>query len=648
MAKWNKETTQEDLELFSDNPEVREERLRRRKRMAGVILGSTVVVLVGGKLGYRAFKSWRVDRNLVEAEMAAKEGEWAEARAKARSVLLIRSADFRALQVWTEALSHLKEPRTYIAAASLFHRPESSLADKLMALRTMVHQAPDAVTLSSFMSLDPEVQESLEFQTALAPIMIRRGRGDFVISKLKEHDEYAENAAARLEIIRALLSKPGRERVEQAVDLMLDLMEEGEEEEALEALLLLGGVPKGLDRISMRSQLPEWVDQASGAKVLHHLFSLHPELAASVGDLKQRDRIFRKAIDAHGTGDPAAVGAWLIRHDQVDKALDFLEEPAERFPDAYISWLHALLKAGHDERLKVALETPPASADLVEVGLVRAVLARRKGDKAAEAAGWTEAMNQAAFDLNKNRFIEIGRYADALDAKDAAADAWVAAVRLGWGAIPLQRDLEEKIEYLTRLERQGDLLVLFRGLLRVEPQNSKLLAKYYYLALIHHTLSPGAILDDLRWLSNEIPDEAIIRVSVVLGLLQMGSGEEALEEVESISFEEGVSETMRAALKGSSLVVAGDLEAGQKILNGLEWSRLTRQERLAFTRILEKWGRDEVTLPNLELEEVAPLPEEIPVWRKALEKREAQISDDQLPELPTFKLPEVRELEGDE
>lgn len=636
MAKWNPQTTQQDLAPFSNDPRVRKELRKHRLRILVAVLVCGTIVALGAKPAYRYLRNVQIDRNLEAAKAAARVEDWGTARNLARSVLLARQGDFEAFRIWHQALSRMGEPRTYMVAANLFTDPRASRQDQLDALKVMALQAPQAVALSAYASMDQAMQEDPDALAAIAPLLTRRGETALVEKVLRATPALTTDPAIRLELLRALCSRPTTERVAEARTLFSELISAKASEPALEALLILGETPGGLAPGSPLPPLPEWVNLQPKATTLHHLLALHPALEAVP---EVANSVFQGAINRFLAVDPGTLGTWLIRHDQTARVASLLEEPAKTSPTAFIARLHALLREKRSADITAALAAPPDSCDLVDLELVKAAAARLRKDSAAETNAWNQALNNAAFDQSRNRFLEVGKYAGLLGAATVTDDAWVAAIRVGWGQIPLYRDLTRVFASLASQGRSEDLLAICRTLMRFEPHNPDLINNYFYLALLHEVAAPATVAKELEQLVAAHPQAAEYRSALALAYLMADRPQQALQQLPALKESKRVSPLMCRALEGSALLLTGQADAGRTLLEGVNWAAFMRAEALAFRNLLIRLELKNLPLPTMAMVEVTSDPDAIPAWRKAVERLEKDRARDVLPSLPAPKIP---------
>ena len=246
-------------------------------------------------------------------------------------------------------------------------------------------------------------------------------------------------------------------------------------------------------------------------------------------------------------------------------------------------------------------------------------------------------MNRAAFNTQHNRFIEIARIAQHNGAREAAIDAWVAAVRLGWGQVPLYNDLIPVINALAAKGRSEDLLAMCRTLLHFEPFHTDLRNNFYYLALIHSLLPPDKVAAATAQLLAENPQRPGFNSPLMLAEMLAGRPADALSRLPDLHRCKDVDPMMQTALEGSARVLVGQTDAGTALLRQVQWERLMRQERLVFRDLLVKLKLAALPLPETKNDPAAAAPDQIPAWRKAMENLEKDRSSEPLPALHSPK-----------
>ncbi len=600
-----------------------------------MLLDAGIIVLLIGlgfaaKPAYHAYRGFQVNRNLAAATAASLHGDWGTARDQARSVLLARQDDFEAFRIWSRACGKLGEPRAYMAAARFFNDPRATRDDLLEALRLMAQQAPQAMVLSAYDKLPKNLRAEGIFRAAIIPVFIQRGEIAATERGLREVTGPANEPEVRLELLRTLCSHPDAGRVAEARRIFSELIAAHADAQALAALCILGDSSRGLASGSTLPDIPAWLKTQPQATTIHHLLAMHPALDARP---EEADSIYQAAIARFLASDPAVLGNWLVRHGKADLAVSALAEPARTRSDAYLARLHALLRLEHTDELADALVEPPDSVDLVETEIVNAIQAAKAGDPIGADSAWVRVLNQAAFDATRNRFIEIARVAEGCGAKDAAVNAWVAAVRLGWGPLPLYQDLRAVFSSLSDQGRSDDMLAMCQVLLRFEFGNPDLINDFHYLSLLHRSLPAAKIIPVQAEMAAQLAKPPYFATLMFAELLD-GRPADALAQLPKFAGSKAVNPKMTTALEGCARVLAGETEAGSALLMTVDWSGFMRQERIVFSELLVKSKATGLPVPELKSESPVTDPEQSPAWRKTVGRLQKDQTGDVLPSLP--------------
>ena len=613
----------------------------RRRKFAAVLGIALIGIGITAKPAYRRFYDYRARQNLNAAKLATRREDWGEARDKAKNVLMLHETrnvhvdEFDAYRIWTRALGKLGAPSAYMAAAQIFTDRRATRADLLEVLRVMAQQAPHAVTLSAFAVLPPKYRDQAAFRAALVPLLIQRGQLDIAENCLREVAQPTDEPLVRVELVRALCSRPNAGRLAESRRILAGLIAAKADDEALAALRILGETPNGLAPDPSLPDLPEWLAKVPKATPLDHLLAMNPSLAAQPESAQQG---YESAIKRYLASDPGVLGNWLVGHGQAEKAASILEEPAKTNSGAYLARLNALLRLHKTDEITAALAAPPDSCDLVAMRIVQANFAASNGDMIGSDVAWTGAMDYAVFDSSRNRFLEIAHAAAAAGAKDAADNAWVAAVRMGWGPLPLYNDLLPVFVSLMAKGRSEDMLAMFRALLRFEPLNPDLQNNAYYFGLLHGLLTGGPVATTMEKLIKR-QDKPVFHSTLMLAEMLDGRPADALTCLPKFAHDKTVSPIMSQALEGTARVLNGETDAGTALLRQVDWTSFMRQERAVFRSILVKLKIAERPPPELANPSADDHPEQIPAWRKAVERLEKDRASDVLPSLPEPRIP---------
>jgi hypothetical protein len=595
--------------------------------------------LIGAKHVFSWFRQRQLDRNLEAAQVAARLSDWPRARDLARSVLLGRSHDFEAFRVWHKALGEMEDPRSYLASAALFGHERAEPADRLEALKVMCLQAPQALALSAYASLDEAIRSSSEASASVAEVLLFRGDYQVVEGLMRDLPDLDTHPRARLCLLRALCAMPTQSRIDEARKLFADLVRDGASDEALQAMLVLGDTPGALAPGPPLPLLPSWVSAQPRANDLHHLTALNPQIAENG---EGSDQVMEGAVKRFLQVAPGTLGTWLIRHNRAGLAAEVLEEAATLRPDAFTARLHALIREKRIDEVRELLASPPPNIDKMELELIKVATARMLQDPSAEMAAWNRALYQALLNDSKNAFIEIARHAEVLGASSVVERAWVSAVRVGWGRLPLYNDLLPIFASRARQSRTDDLVGMYSSLIRYEPGNIELQNNLFYLGLLHGTVQAEEALRGLELLAVNHPELPELYSGAAVAALMAGKPAQALAWLPTIEDSPRASPVLRKAVRAVALLMQGDEAAGTSLLAELDWSALLSQERVVFRKLLLAMKVQDISLPELPQETNSDEMEEIErsdAWKRAMDQIERSRVNDTLPALPAPRIP---------
>jgi hypothetical protein len=480
------------------------------------------------------------------------------------------------------------------------------------------------------------MQADTAVRVAIVPLLLQRGEFGMVETMLREAPDLATNPAARFELLRVLCAKPTAARVAEARQIFDQLLGEGASGPALQSLVILGGTAGGLAPGEPFSKLVEWVDVQPSATTRHRLLAQDPLIAAAPNSA---DKLFQKSVDRFLKTDAGALGDWLVGHGKTSLAAQALTDAAKTDPAAFFSRIRALLREKRTAEIAAAFLEPPQAADMVDLELAKAAAARIEGNAAAESNAWNQALANAAFDQSRNRFLEIRSLAAAVNATGATIDALVAAVRVGWGQLPLYQDLLPVFSVLVRQGRSEDLLAMYRVLSRLEPGNTELANNYIYLSLLHGVTPPATAIKELQELIAAHPASTEYLSALAMAHLMAGNPAAVLEMLPQLKQCRRISPVMCRVLHGSALLLGGDSEQGLQLIQGINWKDFQPCETLAFRRMLTSPQLKDLPLPEMDVVVPTADPDAVPAWRKAVERLEKQRANDVLPPLPAPRIP---------
>lgn len=607
-------------------------------RLGLIIAVPLAAIAFSVRPAYRVFREHRLKQAIESAEEASRLKDWQAARDRARTALIMKPGEHRAFKIYVEALAETEDPSVAMAAIALIRHHDSTPEDHLRALAILSEQAPQSLALGAYAYLNEKtsLRDNPDLRAAITPFWVKRGQPEIAEKGLREMMPATPSHRFRLALIRSISAQPfDQARIADARQQFAALIRENGGDEALEALELLGNAPGGLAPGEPLPNLPGWVDKTSGAKVIHHLLALNPEIAEKP---EQSDAIFQAAINRFASVDPATTAKWLILHDRPEQAVELLEEPSKHRSDAYLARLHALLRLGHREALAEALKNPPASADMVDVEIVNAVLAQGSGDTSAASAAWTRALNQASYETRRNRFLGIARAAQNYGSSQAAEDAWMAAVLMGFGDLPLYIDLYPQLGSMSKKGHSEDILVMSRAMVTFEPGNPDLANNVAYLGLIHGATNPAEAIAKLEKVLSDHPAKTEINSTLMLADLLASNPDRALERLPLFEKSSLVATTTKRMLHACALHMKRKPEEAKALLQDIRELDFMPQEWATFAKLRGEAVKEGITPRKWSATSDVADTEEVPAWRKSLERAEQQRNspgqaEDSFPEL---------------
>jgi len=555
----------------------------QRRTILSILAAALISAAMGlAKEGMAWNQNRQLERQFKAAQAAVAAEDWPQARNLARNVLQVRPSAFEAFRIWQKALAKTRDPGSHLASVTLFTHPRAERADRLEALHALSEHGPQALALSAYAMLEDQERENPEAAAALAEVLLLRGQFTMLEELLRRQPGLEQHPPCQVALLRTLCAAPPtQERLLEAREIFVRLTRAGASTEALAAMLALAEIDGGLLPYPQLPDLAAWVDLQPEAKDWHRLLALNPLL---IGSKENDDAVFSRATERFLASSPGDLGAWLTTHGQANLAATALSQAAKNDPAAFVACVHALLAANRIKEAADELANPALGVDRVELEFLHIELARLTGDESAQNRAWERALQQAPLNHSRNRFLDIARHAELRGMRVPAERAWVAAIRGGFGRLPLYRDLTPLFDSLAKQNRSADLLELFQILLRFEPQNLELKNNYHYLALIHGVDPPQQSMERFQRLAAEHPDMPSLAASAAMAALMAGHPREAIQSLRSLSTTEETS-MMRHALLGTALLLNGDPNAARPLLANVDWSRFLTQESMIFRQL---------------------------------------------------------------
>jgi hypothetical protein len=455
-----------------------------------VVLAATGLVVL--KPAYRAFKSWRLERNLVAARVAVDEVRMDEARDLSLTVLRAGDPRIEAFRILEKSMESLRDPRHADIARALISHPEGSDADRLNGFRGMVKEAPLGLLGQGWSSLPKSCQTNPDFAVLFADRLIAGNRFNEGASVLLGVPETARNVAVEQGLTRILIRSGKREGFDEAqrrmaaqwpatsdgLDGWLDLLEE---------IPPVSLRPEYLVRVKGVLGIPGTGDPARAALALARI-----EYAANYA---ARAALLERTVARWQAEAPEVLAEFL--HDLGLHGLLLETFPAKRVeenPRLFPRVLDAMQRTGAWDQVGPLLEVHGPTLPKTEWLAQRALLGMKTGDSAGQVRDWNEAMGEARSGATRNPFLPLYQFARNAGMEAEAGQAMLEAIRYGRGPLPLYEDLKFLLNQLATQGRETTLLEICAIYMSFEPGNPALLTQYAYLACLNNLAAPKDIL----------------------------------------------------------------------------------------------------------------------------------------------------------
>ncbi len=454
-----------------------------------VLAAGGLVVL---KPAYRAFKSWRLERNLVAARVAVDEVRMDEARDLSLTVLRAGDPRIEAFRILEESMKSLRDPRHADIARALISHPEGSDTDRLNGFRGMVKEAPLGLLGQGWSSLPKSCQTHPDFVVLFADRLIAGNRFSEAASVLLGVPETARNAAVEQGLIRVLVRSGKRDGYDEAqrrmaaqwpatgegLDAWLDLLEE---------IPPVSLRPEYLVRVKGALETPGAGDPARAALALARI-----EYAANYA---ARAALIERTVARWQGEAPEVLAKFLHDLGLHGRLLEtFPAQAVDKNPRLFPRVLDAMQRTGAWDQVGPLLEAHGATLPKTEWLAQQALLAMKTGDSAGLVRLWGEAISEARTGATGNPFLPLYHFARNAGMEAEASQAMLEAIRYGRGPLPLYEDLKFLLNQLAGQGRENTLLEISAIYMSFEPGNPALLTQYAYLACLNNLAAPKDIL----------------------------------------------------------------------------------------------------------------------------------------------------------
>ena len=493
--------------------------------VAGVLGGLGMVV---GKPAYRAFKDWRLERNLAAAKVAVTEDRMDEARDLSLTVLRAGDPRIDTFRVLEKSMAALRDPLHSEIARALVTHPDSSDDDRMVGFRGVALDAPLGVVGQAWTLLPVACQQQPRFALAFSNRLLSEQRFSEAAVVLLGVPESARDEPIEQALIRVLIGSRKQEGFEEGQRRLVTRWPEPEIVpggwlDLLEEMPVQSLQPGILEPVRKALEETKEVDAARRALALARI-----EYAASPPG---RAALIERMIERWKSEGPVQLARWLSDlglYQRLAATFPGVEAVTEA-PELTPYLLEALERTDAWAQVDPLLEVGGGQLPKFEMLAHRAMAAHHTGDTGAKVELWDAAMADAKFSKSLDSYLKVARIAQKGGMQEQAASAMFEAVLRGRGPLPLFSELKPLMAWLIGLERETNLLQVCATYLLFEPSNPVLLTQYAYLACLTSLVEPGDLLKSLKPMAEAFPDELPIQcVLAVAHLMNRNAAEAAV------------------------------------------------------------------------------------------------------------------------
>ncbi|MCX6874250.1 MAG: hypothetical protein NTW21_10650 [Verrucomicrobia bacterium] len=543
--------------------------------------------LLAANPGYRAFKAWRVERNLVAARKAVEEVRMDDARDLSLAVLQAGDPRLEAYQILEKATAALRDPRHGDIARALLSHPESTDEDRLNCFRSIAPEVALGLLGQAWSRLPAGCQQEPRFATVFADRLIAEGRLSEAAAVLLAVPEAARTSTVELRLIRVLIGSGKREGYDEAQRLIAakmpaaaaDIADIAEWLDLLETLPALGLQAKLLEPVRRVLENPP-----SGAGGRMALMLVRMDYAAN---FSRSAGILEDAIGRWRERDPESLADFLGDLGLYQRLLEtFQANRLEQHPALFPRMLEAMERSGAWEQVVPLLEAHGQRLPKFEELAHRALVAAKTADAAARDAAWNAAIAEATASSLPTALLTLQRLAREAEMPDEAEQAMVAAIRLGRGPLPLYAELKPLLSSLAQQGRDNTLLEICTSYLAFEPDNPVLLTQFAYLACLNSVIELKTILKAMEALAAGFPKELNIQCVLATAYLCDGQQTKAAETFERLELDPAELPPGYRAAFLTTQVLTLRLAKDDPLITEFPWKSLQPSERKKFTELL--------------------------------------------------------------
>lgn len=549
-----------------------------------VIIGGTGLIIAGP--GYRHFKKWKMDQNLVKAEKAVVEDRMTEARDRALTFLRSGDDDIKAFRALEKSMASLRDPRHLQIAASLISHPDATREDHLRGFTALVGTTPLGIVGQSWQSLSQEERAESSFAAPFAERLLSEQRLSEAAQVLMGIPEEARSAEVRQMIARVLIATNSQEGLIEAQKVIVNGLTK-DPDKISGWLSILEVLP--IDELDENLLWPirklalnpsdSYAARLAFAKIRLDCALASPAVGPIISETLQKWR----------ESEPVFVAQLLRDLFQKEKILEtFTVADLEFHPDLFPALFQAAIDTADWEKATAFLDSAETHFPKFLALFHRTLLASKMGDRNRMSESWREALAEAQNDpLNRN-LLELQKLAAGNGLAEFAQAALLTAIRLGRGPLPLYEDLKPLLQDLWTRDQDNILLEVCSIYRNFEPSNPMLFTQYAYLACVNDAIEPTQLSGFLEKLAAALPQEIPVQTTYATVLLSAGEFETAARIL--APFTSRVDE-LRPELRIVFLVTevcTGKIKADDPQIKTFPWNELRASERRKFEALINQ------------------------------------------------------------
>lgn len=533
---------------------------------------------------YRAFKEWRVERNMVAARKAVAEVRMDDARDLSLTVLRTGDPRLEAYQILEKATAALHDSMHGDIARALMSHPQSTDEDRLNGFRGVAPDVALGLLGQCWTALPAACQQDPRFAILFADRLIAEQRLSEAASVLLAVPEAARSGTLNRRLIRVLIGSGKSEGFGEAQRLIAAQMP-ADGTDLAEWLDLLEVIPPLSLRAGLLGPARGVLEHAAGDEQARPALMLARfDYAASFPECTA---ILDAAISRWQERDAQALAEFLGCLGLYQRLLEtFPPDTLEAHPELFPKVLQAMERSGAWKQVIPLLNEHGKRLPKFEELAHRAMAAAKLSDSPARLVAWNAAMAEAKTSTKTTAYLTLQRLASEAAMSDEAEDAMVAAISLGRGPLPLYAELKPLLSSLARKGHDKTLLEVCAGYLAFEPGNPVLLTQFAYLACLSNAVEPKTILKAMEALAGGYPKDLTIQCVLVTAYICDGQAAKAAATLDALEVEpDKLPPGLRAAILTTE-VLNHRIGRDDPRVTEFPWKALQPSERKKFSELI--------------------------------------------------------------